>query len=207
MIKIKELSKSYGSETILDNFEISVNENEFVAIMGKSGKGKSTLLNIIAGLTPANSGTYYFDNTDVFTLSDKEKADMRANSIGYIVQDFALINNLSVEDNIKICDKLFKRESNPKFKDIMNTLEINRYSNKKVFQLSGGQRQRVAIARALYNQPKLLLMDEPTGNLDSETALKMMEYVCDIHKNSNITIVIVTHDERIAKFAERIIYI
>lgn len=205
MIRLNKISKQYNEERVLNEFDLTIDNGEFIAIMGRSGAGKTTILNILAGLINVDKGDYYLDKEIVSKMSYKEKSLLRSNKVGYIVQDYALLNDITVKANITICDKLFKRTPNDDYKEIINVLELSRYEEKKVTELSGGQRQRVAIARALYNQPKVLLMDEPTGNLDSETALKVMEYIKKIHTKEKLMIVLVTHDERIAKFADRII--
>lgn len=207
MIELKNVVKTYHTEKVLDNFNLKVEDHDFIAIMGKSGKGKTTILNILAGLQRIDSGEYMLDEIVVSQLSAEKKAKLRSNQIGYIVQDYALLNDLSVKQNIVICDKLFKRKPNQQFEQIVEVLDLSKYVDKNVTWLSGGQRQRVAIARALYNQPKVLLMDEPTGNLDSETAFKIMEYVKQIHVAQKIMIILVTHDERIAEYANQIITI
>lgn len=205
MIELKNVSKAYKNEQVLDNFNLTVESTDFIAIMGKSGKGKTTILNILAGLQKIDSGQYILDDVEVNKLSSEKKAKLRSNKIGYIVQDYALLNDLNVQENIVVCDKLFKREKNDKFEQIVEVLDLNKYLDKNITKLSGGQRQRVAIARALYNQPSVLLMDEPTGNLDSETAFKIMEYVQQIHQEQKLMVVLVTHDQRIAEYANRTI--
>lgn len=205
MIELKNVSKAYKNEQVLDNFNLTVESTDYIAIMGKSGKGKTTILNILAGLQKIDSGQYILDDLEVNKLSSEKKAKLRSNKIGYIVQDYALLNDLNVQENIVVCDKLFKREKNDKFEQIVEVLDLNKYLDKNITKLSGGQRQRVAIARALYNQPSVLLMDEPTGNLDSETAFKIMEYVQQIHQEQKLMVVLVTHDQRIAEYANRTI--
>lgn len=205
MIRLNNINKSYKDESVFKNYSMVVQDGEFLAIMGKSGRGKTTLLNILAGLISIEGGEYTLDEITVSNLDGNEKARLRSNLIGYIVQDYALLNDLTVRENIMLCDKLFKREKNTEYDEIVKVLELSKYEGKKIALLSGGQRQRVAIARALYNQPKVLLMDEPTGNLDTETALKVMEYVKKIHEEKKLMILLVTHDERIAKFADRIL--
>lgn len=207
MIELKSVNKSYKNERVLNNFNLKVDNDEFIAIMGKSGKGKTTILNILAGLQPIDSGEYILDEINVNELNAEQKAKLRSNKIGYIVQDYALLNDMNVKDNIVICDKLFKRAENKEFDQIIEVLDLNKYLDKNITKLSGGQRQRVAIARALYNQPSVLLMDEPTGNLDSETAFKIMEYVKQINEEKKIMIILVTHDERIAEYAHQVIKI
>lgn len=207
MIELKNVNKSYKNERVLNNFNLKVDNDEFIAIMGKSGKGKTTILNILAGLQPIDSGEYILDEINVNELNAEQKAKLRSNKIGYIVQDYALLNDMNVKDNIVICDKLFKRAENKEFDQIIEVLDLNKYLDKNITKLSGGQRQRVAIARALYNQPSVLLMDEPTGNLDSETAFKIMEYVKQINEEKKIMIILVTHDERIAEYAHQVIKI
>ncbi len=206
MIKLTNVNKNYGDETVLKDFNLNIAQNDFVAIMGKSGAGKSSLLNILAGITPIDSGSYLLFQQELSQLRPKELAKLRASKIAYIVQDYALLNDLDVKENIMVCDQLFKRKTNEEeLNKIAKTLEIKKLLRKPIAKLSGGQRQRVAIARGLYNKPQILLMDEPTGNLDSETAFKIMEYIQKIHQETDLTIILVTHDKRIAEYANRII--
>ncbi|MFV0287819.1 MAG: ABC transporter ATP-binding protein [Mycoplasmatales bacterium] len=205
MIKLTNITKKYGKQVILDSFNLEVLDNEFVAIMGKSGKGKTTLLNILSGIAEFDSGTYVLNELEINNLSKAQKSELRSSKIGYIVQNYGLLNEETVEKNIKICDKLFKREPANNFDEIVNTLEINDILKKTPLKISGGQRQRVAIARAIYNKPQVLLMDEPTGNLDSDTAKKVMELVKKIQKEQNLTILLVTHDKDMANYADRIV--
>ncbi len=207
MIRLTDICKSFGVEQVIKEFNLNIDENEFVALMGKSGAGKTSILNIIAGLSEVDQGTYMLDQEIVSNMSKKERCELRERKLSYIVQNYGLINELTAMQNIVIGDKLFKREPNDDITKICETLEIRQLLNKKVSQLSGGQRQRVAIARSLYNNPKVLLMDEPTGNLDHETAMKIMEYIVKIHNERKITIVLVTHDYAVANFASRIITI
>ncbi|MFV0288183.1 MAG: ABC transporter ATP-binding protein [Mycoplasmatales bacterium] len=205
MIKLNNITKKYSKQIVLDNFSLEVRDKEFIAIMGKSGAGKTTLLNILAGIADFTVGSYILDEVEVNKLSKTQKSELRSSKIGYIVQNYGLLNEITVEENIKICDKLFKRELATNFEEIVKILEINDIISKKPLAISGGQRQRVAIARAVYNKPQVLLMDEPTGNLDSDTAKKVMELIKNIQKYQEIIIILVTHDITMANYADRIV--
>ncbi len=207
MIKLSNINIAFGDEQIVNDLDLNIIENEFVAIMGPSGVGKTSILNVIAGLSQVDSGTYILDQETVSTMSKKERCELRAHKLSYVVQNYGLLNDLTAKENITIGDRLFKRKKNQNFEQICNTLEIKNLLNKKISKLSGGQRQRVAIARSLYSNPKVLLMDEPTGNLDHETAMKLMEYILKIHAEHKLTILLVTHDYAVANFADRIINI
>ncbi len=206
IIQLKGICKSFGKNeyllNALSNVTLDIYEGEMVAIMGASGSGKSTLLNIIGCLDTPTSGSYIFGGKDVNKLSSKEKSRMRCADFGFIVQDFALINEYSVLKNITLpCmydNSLSKQEIYNRAELLMNKLNIKDKMNSYPTVLSGGQKQRTAIARALINQPKVILADEPTGSLDKKSGQDVIELLKSINQN-NTTVIIVTHDYEIAK--------
>lgn len=212
LITLKNISKTYGSKgtiTALEKFNCTIRQGEFVAIMGKSGSGKSTVLNIISGIDAMQSGEYQFDGQDMSKIRGDQMISFRRDNIGFVLQHFALIPDYTVYDNIALSLRL-KRENEKKIREkvtaIVEELDIASTINKYPNELSGGEAQRVAIARAIIHKPKLILADEPTGALDEESGKKIMGIFKQLHSNGN-TIIMVTHDREIAKMCERIIYI
>lgn len=212
LITLKNISKTYGSKstiTALEKFNCTIRQGEFVAIMGKSGSGKSTVLNIISGIDAMQSGEYQFDGQDMSKIRGDQMTGFRRDNIGFVLQHFALIPDYTVYDNIALYLRL-KRENEKKIREkvtaIVEELDITSTINKYPNELSGGEAQRVAIARAIIHKPKLILADEPTGALDEESGKKIMGIFRQLHSNGN-TIIMVTHDREIAKMCERIIYI
>ena len=214
MISIKNLVKIYnkgkGNEyKALKGIDFQVQDGELVAVIGKSGAGKSTLLHVLAGIDSFESGSYYVGNQDVGQMSEKQLAEFRNKSIGMVMQDFALIEEYTVQENLLvplIFGKVKKREQSKKIMDVLEKVNIAELKDKRVNQLSGGQKQRVAIARALINSPEYILADEPTGALDSVNAEKIMSILSSLNKEGK-TVIIVTHDETVAKKCGRIITI
>jgi len=198
--KIYNKNKSSSCEA-LKNVSMSVNQGDYITITGKSGSGKSTLLHILGISDKYTSGNMYIDEMNLNMKSERELAKIRNQKIGFVLQDFALIPQMSVKDNVfapvYISGKCTK-DTKEKYNDIMENLGIKELEKKKVSQLSGGQKQRVAIARALINSPEMILADEPTGALDSENAMDVVELLEKINENGT-TLIIVTHDETIAK--------
>lgn len=213
MITVKGLNKFYpvGHDRFqaLKDIDLEIGAGEFVAIQGRSGSGKSTLLNILGCLDRYDSGEYRLLDKDVAKLNDEKTANMRNRHIGFVLQDFSLINAKSVWFNVMLplyfCKGSY-RHMKEAARDAMKKVGILDQADKKVNQLSGGQKQRVAIARALVNQPELILADEPTGALDSETAAQIMDLLTSMNAEG-ITIVLVTHDDAVAAYARRRIYI
>ncbi len=212
LITLKNISKTYGSKgtiTALEKFNCTIRQGEFVAIMGKSGSGKSTVLNIISGIDAMQSGEYQFDGQDMSKIRGDQMTGFRRDNIGFVLQHFALIPDYTVYDNIALSLRL-KRENEKNIREkvtaIVEELDITSTINKYPNELSGGEAQRVAIARAIIHKPKLILADEPTGALDEESGKKIMGIFKQLHSNGN-TIIMVTHDREIAKMCERIIYI
>lgn len=211
MIKIEKMSKIFRTEEVetkaLSEVSITINQGEFVTIMGASGSGKSTLLNIVGLLDSATSGSYTLLNEEINHKKEKEKAIIRKQHIGFIFQNFNLIDELSVFDNIElplIYNKISSPERKKRVEQMAERLGISHRLKHFPQQLSGGQQQRVAVARALINEPKIILADEPTGNLDSKNGNEVMELLTDLHANG-ATILMVTHSNYDASFSQRTI--
>lgn len=211
MILTDNLSKVYRTDevqtTALNKVNLKISEGEFVAIMGPSGCGKSTLLNILGLLDKASSGSYKFLNNEVVGTTEKTKSVLRKKNIGFIFQNFNLIDELSVFENIElplIYNGVSSSERKKRVQEIMEKIQIDHRGKHYPQQLSGGQQQRVAVARALVTKPKLILADEPTGNLDSNNGNEVMNLLAELHREGS-TIVMVTHSAYDAGFASRII--
>lgn len=212
ILETKNLSKTYGKGDImvkaLDNVSFSVNKGEFVAIVGPSGSGKSTLLHILGGVDVPTSGEVIIDNTDISKLDETALAIFRRRQIGLIYQFYNLIPILTVRENMELPILLDGKKPDKKQVDsLVKQLGLEHRLNHLPNQLSGGQQQRVSIGRALLNHPALLLADEPTGNLDSENSKEIIQLLRHFNKEYNQTVIIITHDERIALAADRVIAI
>ena len=213
IIELDQVTKVYplpsGDVTALDDVTFAINEGEFVTIMGPSGSGKSTLLNQIGCLDIPTSGHLYLNGSDIRAMSDGDLTNLRLNSIGYIFQKFNLIPLLTAYENVEypFILKHRKRDNNGRVSAFLSQVGIDELlAVHKPAELSGGQQQRVAIARALVNDPKILLCDEPTGNLDTNTGLQIMGLLSELNGRGR-TIIIVTHDPQIARYAHRTITI
>lgn len=210
MITTTGLTRIYGkgenAVTAINNLDIRINDGELVAITGKSGSGKTTLLNILGGLDKATGGSVCYDDTDITKLADTALADFRLNKIGFVFQFYDLIPELTAKENILLPSKLAKKGKTD-ISDTVKKLGVENLLGRYPSELSGGQQQRVAIARALVNDPSVLLCDEPTGNLDISTGNDVLSLLIDLNRNDNRTIVIVTHDNQLAKKCDRIIRI
>ena len=211
MIKITDLVKVYRTEevetTALNKLSLEVKKGEFVSIMGASGCGKSTLLNIIGLLDAPNDGSYLFDGAEVAKFNEKQRAGLRKANIGFVFQNFNLIDELTVYENVElplIYNKVKASERKQRVNEILERIGIAHRAKHFPLQLSGGQQQRVAVARALVANPKLILADEPTGNLDSKSGNDVMELLTELH-TTGATIVMVTHSSYDAQFSSRII--
>ena len=212
ILKVENLCKTYGKgeNTVkaVDNISFSVERGEFVAIIGASGSGKSTLLHLIGGVDRPTSGKVYIDGKDIYTLNDDNLAIFRRRQVGLIYQFYNLIPVLNVAENITLPTKLDGREvNNKRLNELLITLGLERRSFNLPNQLSGGQQQRVSIGRAMMNEPALMLADEPTGNLDSKASDEIISLLRLSNKKYNQTVIIITHDEKIALEADRIITI
>lgn len=212
ILQIENLSKVYGKgETAvkaLDNVSFSVKKGEFVAIIGPSGSGKSTLLHLLGGVDRPTSGKVLIDNTDIYDLNETQLAIFRRRQIGLIYQFYNLIPILTVEENITLPMLLDEHKVDEKqLMDIVKILGLDKRLNHLPNQLSGGQQQRVSIGRALISNPAIMLADEPTGNLDSKNSSEIIELLKMFNKTYNQTLIVITHDERIALQADRVISI
>ena len=214
IIKTANLKKVYGLDkpypkTALNGVSISVNKGTFACIMGTSGSGKTTLINILSTIDEATSGKLLIFDQNIVGLSDKEKANIRKRYMGFIFQDYNLIDSLKVIDNILFSLKLNKKNiiNEAEIKQIISSLGIEELLDKYPFECSGGQQQRIAIARALVCKPKILFAEEPTGNVDSIRAKQLMEYFTEINRKYGITIVMVTHDCLVASYASEMYYV
>ena len=212
ILEVKNLSKIYGKDetkvVALDNVSFSVKQGEFVAIIGPSGSGKSTLLHIIGGVDVPTKGSVIINGTDISTLDETNLAIFRRRQIGLIYQFYNLIPILPVEENLTLPRLLDGRKPNQKIIDsLVKTLGLENRLKHLPSQLSGGQQQRVSIGRALMNNPALMLADEPTGNLDSENTKEIISLLKKFNKENNQTLIVITHDERIALAADRVIAI
>lgn len=212
ILNVKNLCKTYGkgdtAVKALDDVSFSIEKGQFVAIIGPSGSGKSTLLHILGGVDTPTSGTVTIEGTDISQLNESKLAIFRRRQIGLIYQFYNLIPILTVEENITLPILLDGQKINQKKLDLLvDVLGLKERIKHLPSQLSGGQQQRVSIGRALMNNPALVLADEPTGNLDSQNSKEIIELIRTVNKENNQTIVIITHDERIAMSADRVISI
>lgn len=212
ILSVKNLSKTYGDENnhviALDNVSFDVEIGEFIAIIGASGSGKSTLLHQIGGVDHPSSGKVIINNTDIYTLNENDLAIFRRNEIGLIYQFYNLIPVLNVKENITLPLQLAHQKVDQKrFNTLIEQLGLSNRLKHLPNQLSGGQQQRVSIARALINQPSLVLADEPTGNLDSKNSDEIIRLLKEANEKYHQTIIIITHDNNIAKLANRVITI
>ena len=213
MIRIEHLSKVFRTEevetTALNDVSLHVKQGEFVAIMGPSGCGKSTLLNIIGLLDNPTSGNYYFNGQEVGHLKEKQRTQVRKGNIGFVFQSFNLIDELNVYENVELPLIYLKKKASEKKELVTSILDRMNISHRvKHFpqQLSGGQQQRVAIARAVVAGPKLILADEPTGNLDSKNGAEVMNLLTELNQEGT-TIVMVTHSQQYASYAHRVVHL
>lgn len=211
MIKITNLEKYYRTEEVetiaLNKLSLEVKEGEFVAVMGPSGCGKSTLLNIIGLLDDPDGGSFMFNGIEVAGFNERKRADLRKHNIGFVFQSFNLIDELTVFENVELpliyCN-VNAAERKKRVEEVLDKMQIMHRKNHFPHQLSGGQQQRVAVARAVVNRPKLILADEPTGNLDSSNGNEVMELLTDLNEQGT-TIIMVTHSDHDARFSHRII--
>lgn len=215
VVNVKNLVKVYGKDnekqtTALNGVTFSVKEGEFIGIMGASGSGKSTLLNILSTLDKPSKGTVKIANEDVTTLKGNALADFRAKKIGFIFQDFNLLETMTASENIAIplsLQSVKPKVIKKKTKNVANRLGINEILSKYPTALSGGQKQRVAAARALVTEPSILLADEPTGALDSKSAKDLLDMMDELNYEDNVSVLMVTHDPFSASYCQRILFI
>ncbi len=204
MIKVTNVKKDFNQDTKIHMKDIEFQNGKSYAILGVSGSGKTTLLNIIAGIVTPTEGQVFVDDVEITKLTQKEKDNFRLKNIGYIFQDFKLIEDMTVEDNLNILQ--IEKINCIEMDNILKQVGLESKKKEKVRKLSGGEKQRVAIARALMKSPKIILADEPTGSLNYEKGIEIMELLKEFHKKSKHIMLFVTHDDRMAKFADEVIY-
>ncbi len=206
MIKIENVYKSYGTgdsrNEVLKGVSLTVEEGDFVVILGTSGSGKSTLLNVVSGLEAADEGTICYDTMDLSSMSDSELTKFRKEYIGYIFQQYFLLPNLNVDKNVKMGADL---AGNKEYRETIKAVGLEEKRGKYPHELSGGEQQRVSVARALAKKPKVLYLDEPTGALDEQTGRQVLHYICKLKKELGFTMVMVTHNQNIAQMADTVI--
>ena len=212
LIEVKNAIKTYktGEESFnaLDDISLSIEKGELVAIMGTSGSGKSTCMNMLGTLDKPNSGSYFLDGVDVFSLSSDELSDIRNVKLGFVFQGFNLISRTSALDNVElpmIYKGIPEEERHERARKALKIVGLENREDHMPNQMSGGQQQRVAIARAIVNDAPIILADEPTGNLDTKTSIEVMEFFVKLNEQTGKTIIIVTHEPDIAEYCKRII--
>ena len=209
IIQVRQLTKTYRVGDIdvhaLQGVDLEVEKGEFIAIVGTSGSGKSTLFNILGGLTPPTTGSVHINGRDLIGITNAERTRLRKETVGFVFQKYNLLPTLSAEDNIRIVQYIAGRDTefDTSFKEVLSLLGIADRLKHKPRALSGGQQQRVAIARAIVNGPAILLADEPTGNLDSQNSMAVLKLMKDLNQRLGQTILMITHDQDAAAYADR----
>jgi putative ABC transport system ATP-binding protein len=211
VVRLRDVTKSYGSGTaktqVLRGVSFDVDHGELIALVGQSGSGKSTLLNIIGGLDMPDAGEVEVLGVDMITAGDSKRAKLRNQSVGFVFQAFNLMDHLTCLNNVTI-PAAFAHEANDvvaRGREALRRVGLSDFAHRYPSELSGGQKQRVAIARALFGNPTLLLCDEPTGNLDSETGKEVIDFFRELNAKDGVTLVIVTHERRVSSVAKRVI--
>lgn len=214
MIEVKQLTKQYGNKwqknLVLNHLNFTVDDGEFVGIMGPSGAGKTTLLNILSAIDKPTSGEVWIDGQNIQKLNDNKISDFRKKIMGFIFQEFNLLDSLSVKDNILLplaLEKIDIKDMEKRLSQVSKNLGISYLLERYPSEISIGQKQRVAAARALVVQPKVILADEPTGSLDSKSATELLEYMRLLNQREEVTLLMVTHDAFAASYCDRIIFI
>ncbi len=206
MIEINNIEKFYGNcenrFQVLKNISIDINDRDFVVILGASGSGKSTFLNVISGLEYPDSGSVKYDNRDITKLSDSDLTAFRRETVGFIFQQYYLLPNMTVEKNVRMGADLADKSN---YREIIKSVGLEGKLKKYPSELSGGEQQRVSVARALAKKPKVLFLDEPTGALDEQTGRQVLDYICRLQKEYLFTIVMVTHNLNISEMANTVI--
>lgn len=208
MIEIKDVVKSYGNERVLKGVSLSVADGEFISIMGESGSGKSTLLSILGGFLTADSGSVLWSGEDISDFDDEKMSRLRSSSLGFVFQSYRLIPTLNVNDNLLLTATLGKKLNSETLEyadELVKLFKLSEVMTKLPTELSGGQAQRVAIARALVYRPSIIILDEPTGALDSVMEGVVMEHLSKINRECKTTVIQVTHSKVVASYASRII--
>ena len=209
-IELKNVTKRYGAQTVLDGASVTVERGQFVAVMGRSGSGKSTLLRLIGGLEAADAGVVRVDDTDLTTLTETERARRRRRGLGFVFQSFNLIPTLTVAENVELplaLNDVAPEEMRRSRSALLEELGLAACADRFPEDISGGEQQRVAIARAVIHEPKLVLADEPTGNLDAETAQHVLELLRRTCRERNATLIVASHSAELAAQASRVLTI
>ena len=214
ILRVDKIQKYYGNKDnitkAIDGISFDVEEGEFIGIMGASGSGKTTLLNCISTIDNVSAGHIYLENQDITEIKEEDIAKFRRENLGFVIQDFNLLDTLTVEENIALIltiNKIPEKEIDKKVMEIAKKLGIDDILNKYPYQISGGQKQRCASCRAIVNNPKIILADEPTGALDSKSARQLLEIMEDMNKKMNATILMVTHDPLSASYCSKILFL
>lgn len=214
IIQVKNVTKIYGSKSnktvALSNVNFDIHKGEFVGIMGPSGSGKSTLLNVISTIDKTTAGTIIYEDKDIGTLKENALSDFRRKELGFIFQDFNLLDTLTVEENIVLplaISRIHVKQIKEKVNEVVRILGIDDITHKFPYEISGGQKQRTAAARAIINNPRMVLADEPTGALDSKSSKELLVCMKKLNKELNSTILMVTHDPFAASYCDRILFI
>ena len=202
MIELKGVRKSYGANEVLKGIDLRIEEQDYLVILGASGSGKSTLLNILSGLEKPDQGEVLYDGENIASLSESQLTKFRKNQVAFIFQQYYLLQELTVEQNVKMGAHLAKNQD---YLPIIEAMGLKEKLHQYPSELSGGEQQRVAIARALAKKPKVLFLDEPTGALDEETGRQILSYIAQMKKELGFTLVMVTHNEHIAQLAKTIV--
>ncbi len=206
----KSFGSKYNQQEVLKGIDISIKTGEFVGIMGASGSGKTTLLNVLSSIDRVSTGTIKINNTEMTTMKEKKLAEFRKHHLGFIFQEYNLLDTLTVKENILLplsISSLSKKEAINKFDEVAKDLNIHDLKNKYPNELSGGQKQRTSAARAFIHDPSIIFADEPTGALDSKSASDLLNKLSDLNQKRNATIVMVTHDPLAASYCNRVIFI
>ena len=206
MIAVSDIVKSYGNSgnktEVLKGISLQIADGDFTVILGASGSGKSTFLNVISGLERPDSGSVVYGNNDITKLSDSELTQFRKDNIGFIFQQYYLLPNMTVEKNVRMGADL---ADNREYREIINAVGLEDKAKKYPSELSGGEQQRVSVARALAKKPKVLFLDEPTGALDEQTGRQVLNYISGLHKEYGFTVVMITHNQNIAEMANTVV--
>lgn len=206
MIEVSGIVKSYGNgankNQVLKGISLRIADGDFTVVLGASGSGKSTFLNVVSGLECPDGGSVVYDTTDITRLSDTDLTKFRKDNIGFIFQQYYLLPNMTVEKNVRMGAEL---AGNMEYREIIKAVGLEHKMKKYPSELSGGEQQRVSVARALAKRPKVLFLDEPTGALDEQTGRQVLDYICRLHKEYGFTIVMVTHNQNIAEMANTVI--
>lgn len=215
VLELEDVWKTYnmgkaGKLTVLKNINLKINKGEFVAITGPSGSGKSTMMNIVGALDIPSEGIIYLEDKNIAKMSQSSLAELRSKKVGFIFQQFNLIPTLSALENVMLPLEFIEADptyTKKRAKELLTMLGLGDRMHHKPTELSGGQQQRVAIARALSNDPEIILADEPTGNLDSKTGKFVMDFLGDLNKKQGKTIILITHDLHLIRYAKRVVYL